>query len=189
MGRNAHRKPHEFFWFEYWLCVADFWSFGIRGIVSHDRSESTISRCGRNNIPKEIRNQVNIHGPYSHEYYNINQIGNRIYLRNVTVIEKEFIIFGPYITDVQIDYISERQLLDTFLSIVNRYAVNLKKIHLHTRYNNPLGNVVGAFSNVEEFYFEGVTRNFNSSTLNFNEMFPEIRLLSLKFDKIDALPF
>lgn len=93
--------------------------------------------------------------------------------------------FGSYITTLKIAYSrDESDSIKRIIALVNRYCENLKELHISTAYFDALDDVRIPFSKVKTVVFFGSYGKLASKTMKFNEMFPNLWNLSVRYARV-----
>lgn len=90
--------------------------------------------------------------------------------------------FGHYITKLRVNFEDLREEeCYRIIEYIDRYTSNiLKELHMDRCKKNYLKNIQYPFKNIEIVSFEGKFNRFDSATGDLNELFPNLRALSLE---------
>lgn len=90
--------------------------------------------------------------------------------------------FGHYIAKLRVNFEDLREEeCYRIIEYIDHYTSNtLKELHMDRFKKNHLENIQHPFKNIEVVSFEGKFNKFGSATLDLNELFPNLRALSLE---------
>lgn len=128
---------------------------------------------------------VEIRQAFSIDIKTIVEFENRIQIENFDLISTIFKHFGSVISNVKINYQEAKgSRIKDILTLVNRNSESLKQIRLELDNGNGLDGIEKPFLSVERVSIAGEYERLGNEQMNLNEMFPEMRRLSLKHSMV-----
>lgn len=130
----------------------------------------------------EIKSESN---PYSDDK-------DRIYLRNVESARKVLQRFGQSIYRMKLNFRESFDIspseMETMSKMVNLYcSETLKEIVINEEHNSFFSQIEKPFKSVEHVELTGYYKDLHSKSLNFKEMFPAMKRLSLPYTEFDSM--